>query len=102
MRVDDDRPAMDLKRALPEPLVLVCATVGTTVDTTNRRVKPLQSFRGRMNSPFVVAYEALSSIDMSILIAEDNMAQRHYLREILEKEFPSHVPVSKPATAKRP
>ena len=30
---------------------------------------------------------------MSILIAEDNMAQRHYLREILEKEFPSHVPV---------
>ena len=29
---------------------------------------------------------------MSILIAEDNMAQRHYLREILEKEFPSHVP----------
>ncbi len=30
---------------------------------------------------------------MSILIAEDNVAQRHYLREILEKEFPSHVPV---------
>jgi CheY-like chemotaxis protein len=30
---------------------------------------------------------------VSILIAEDNMAQRHYLREILEKEFPSHVPV---------
>ncbi len=30
---------------------------------------------------------------MSILIAEDNMAQRHYLREILEKEFPNHVPV---------
>src|ERR671916_340581 len=30
---------------------------------------------------------------MSILIAEDNMAQRHYLREILEKEFPTHVPV---------
>ena len=30
---------------------------------------------------------------MSILIAEDNMAQRHYLREILEQEFPSHVPV---------
>src|SRR6476660_9232779 len=30
---------------------------------------------------------------MSILIAEDNMAQRHYLREILEKEFPSHVPI---------
>ena len=24
---------------------------------------------------------------MSILIAEDNVAQRHYLREILEKEF---------------
>jgi len=30
---------------------------------------------------------------MSILIAEDNMAQRHYLREILEKEFPDYVPV---------
>jgi hypothetical protein len=38
---------------------------------------------------------------MSILIAEDNMAQRHYLREILEKEFPDYVPVLKPATAKR-
>src|SRR6185503_5412230 len=35
----------------------------------------------------------LSSTAMSILIAEDNMAQRHYLREILEKEFPSHLPV---------
>ncbi|MEP6920748.1 MAG: response regulator transcription factor [bacterium] len=30
---------------------------------------------------------------MSILIAEDNVAQRHYLREILEKEFPSHLPL---------
>jgi DNA-binding NarL/FixJ family response regulator len=30
---------------------------------------------------------------MSILIAEDNMAQRHYLREILEREFPAHAPV---------
>jgi len=30
---------------------------------------------------------------MSILIAEDNVAQRHYLREILEKEFSSHTPV---------
>jgi DNA-binding NarL/FixJ family response regulator len=30
---------------------------------------------------------------MSILIAEDNVAQRHYLREILEKEFPAHAPV---------
>ena len=30
---------------------------------------------------------------MSILIAEDNVAQRHYLREILEKEFPSNAPV---------
>ena len=30
---------------------------------------------------------------MSILIAEDNVAQRHYLREILEKEFPSHAPI---------
>ena len=31
--------------------------------------------------------------NMSILIAEDNVAQRHYLREILEKEFPSHQPI---------
>ncbi len=30
---------------------------------------------------------------MSILIAEDNVAQRSYLREILEKEFESHAPV---------
>lgn len=30
---------------------------------------------------------------MSILIAEDNIAQRHYLREILEKEFKDHLPV---------
>jgi len=30
---------------------------------------------------------------MAILIAEDNVAQRHYLREILEKEFPTHLPV---------
>src|SRR5688500_19806453 len=30
---------------------------------------------------------------MSSLSAEDNVAQRHYLREMLEKEFPSHVPV---------
>ena len=30
---------------------------------------------------------------MSILIAEDNVAQRAYLREILERDFPSHQPV---------
>ncbi len=30
---------------------------------------------------------------MSILIAEDNVAQRAYLREILERDFPSHAPV---------
>src|SRR6202163_1870451 len=30
---------------------------------------------------------------MSILIAEDNVAQRHYLREILEREFAGHAPV---------
>src|SRR5437764_11612988 len=30
---------------------------------------------------------------MSILIAEDNVAQRHYLREILEREFAEHAPV---------
>jgi DNA-binding NarL/FixJ family response regulator len=29
---------------------------------------------------------------MSILIAEDNEAQRHYLRELLAKEFPGHEP----------
>src|SRR5919107_4123334 len=30
---------------------------------------------------------------MSILIAEDNVAQRHYLRELLEREFPKYAPV---------
>lgn len=30
---------------------------------------------------------------MAILIAEDNVAQRHYLRELLEREFPGHAPV---------
>jgi len=30
---------------------------------------------------------------MPILIAEDNVAQRHYLRELLEREFASHGPV---------
>src|SRR6185369_2060292 len=35
----------------------------------------------------------VSSRTMSILIAEDNVAQRAYLREILERDFPSHHPV---------
>src|SRR5262244_2758183 len=30
---------------------------------------------------------------MSILIAEDNIAQRNYLRELIEREFPDHLPV---------
>jgi DNA-binding NarL/FixJ family response regulator len=30
---------------------------------------------------------------MSILIAEDNIAQRRYLRELLEREFATHAPV---------
>lgn len=30
---------------------------------------------------------------MAILIAEDNVAQRRYLRELLEREFPAHAPV---------
>src|SRR5215210_1763340 len=30
---------------------------------------------------------------MSILIAEDNNAQRHYLSELLAREFPAHAPV---------
>src|SRR5258706_13746640 len=30
---------------------------------------------------------------MSILIAEDNVAQRAYLREFLERDFPSHQPI---------
>jgi len=30
---------------------------------------------------------------MPILIAEDNVAQRHYLRELLEREFAAHGPV---------
>src|SRR6266403_984167 len=32
-------------------------------------------------------------ITMSILVAEDNVAQRAYLREILERDFPAHQPV---------
>ncbi|KAF0248512.1 MAG: two component signal transduction response regulator [bacterium] len=30
---------------------------------------------------------------MAILIAEDNVAQRHYLRELIEREFSSHGPI---------
>jgi DNA-binding NarL/FixJ family response regulator len=30
---------------------------------------------------------------MALLIAEDNLAQRRYLRELLEREFPTHGPV---------
>ncbi|REJ75957.1 MAG: DNA-binding response regulator [Acidobacteria bacterium] len=30
---------------------------------------------------------------MPVLIAEDNLAQRKYLRELLEREFPDHTPV---------
>jgi two-component system, NarL family, response regulator DesR len=30
---------------------------------------------------------------MAILIAEDNVAQRHYLRDLLEREFNSHSPI---------
>ncbi len=30
---------------------------------------------------------------MSILIAEDNVAQRHYLRDLLQREFAAHAPV---------
>lgn len=30
---------------------------------------------------------------MAILIAEDNVAQRKYLRDLLEKEFPGHLPI---------
>src|SRR5215510_3288651 len=34
-----------------------------------------------------------SGSKMSILIAEDNVAQRHYLRELLEREFSKHTPI---------
>ena len=30
---------------------------------------------------------------MSILIAEDNVAQRAYLRELLEREFAAYAPI---------
>ena len=33
---------------------------------------------------------------MSILFAEDNVAQRRYLRELLEREFSAHLPVQEP------
>ena len=34
---------------------------------------------------------------MPILIAEDNVAQRHYLREMLTREFAAHGPVMEAA-----
>src|SRR3989442_3994484 len=39
------------------------------------------------------AIHAIITLAMSILIAEDNVAQRAYLREILERDFPSHAPI---------
>src|SRR5204862_3909797 len=39
------------------------------------------------------ALSSPASKTMSILIAEDNVAQRTYLREILERDFPGHAPV---------
>jgi len=32
-------------------------------------------------------------IAMAILIAEDNVAQRRYLRDLIEREFPAHAPI---------
>lgn len=40
-----------------------------------------------------MAASLFKPIEMSILIAEDNDAQRHYLSELLAREFPDHVPV---------
>jgi DNA-binding NarL/FixJ family response regulator len=34
---------------------------------------------------------------VSILIAEDNIAQRNYLRELIEREFPAHLPIMEAA-----
>jgi DNA-binding NarL/FixJ family response regulator len=44
----------------------------------------------------VVESESLnppSSTAMAILIAEDNVAQRRYLRDLIEREFPGHSPI---------
>src|SRR5215471_7850384 len=45
---------------------------------------------GSRNEP---ATGAASRKTMAILIAEDNVAQRRYLRELLERELSSHTPV---------
>src|SRR5713226_8033695 len=42
---------------------------------------------------FTSGQPIVNLMSMSILIAEDNVAQRAYLREILERDFPSHQPV---------
>jgi hypothetical protein len=42
---------------------------------------------------FLILVLQLRIMFMSILIAEDNVAQRAYLREILERDFTSHQPV---------
>src|ERR1700730_13200721 len=39
------------------------------------------------------AFHAIITPSMSILTAEDNVAQLAYLREILERDFPAHQPV---------
>src|SRR4026207_1382822 len=38
-------------------------------------------------------YNPMTKDLMSILIAEDNEAQRHYLSELLTNKFPEHAPV---------
>src|SRR3954463_5567764 len=44
-------------------------------------------------APMTFGLSSPATKNMSILIAEDNVAQRAYLREILERDFPAHQPV---------
>jgi DNA-binding NarL/FixJ family response regulator len=49
--------------------------------------------RGRVVYRAIFPQAGWKFLHMTILIAEDNVAQRHYLKEILEREFPGHAPV---------
>jgi DNA-binding NarL/FixJ family response regulator len=54
-------------------------------------VKNCKLFLYLANHFWYLKYKVISF--MSVLIAEDNLAQRHYLTELLKKEFSEYVPV---------
>jgi len=61
----------------------------------SEETQPIYAGKGThpLTNSFTIKIVTTNDHIMSILIAEDNLAQRHYLREILEKEFPAHQPV---------